>query len=158
MSGANPSRARSRGGVDGDWRQSAACQDVDPDLFFPATESGANYDRQVAAAKAVCVRCPVRAQCLVEALARLPYGVAGGLTEDERRQLAHGGRRSRRAVAPVEEVARVGTRGEVAAAGRALLGGGWPAREVAHRCGVSERTAQRWAASCRAVPRAGGAP
>ena len=56
-------------------------------LFFPAAESGPARDAQVAAAKAVCARCPVRAECLAEALARIPYGIAGGLTEHERRRL-----------------------------------------------------------------------
>ena len=46
-----------------DWRERAACRaGVDPDLFFPAAESGAARDAQVRAAKAVCARCPVRAR------------------------------------------------------------------------------------------------
>ncbi len=37
------------------------------------------------AAKAVCARCPVIAECAAHALqVREPYGVWGGLTEDER--------------------------------------------------------------------------
>ena len=47
------------------------------------------YDAQVVAAKRVCAGCPVRPECLTEALVRIPYGIAGGLTEDERRTLAH---------------------------------------------------------------------
>ena len=144
---------RTECGSDREWRQRAACRAVDPDLFFPSTESGPVYDRQVGAAKAVCARCPVRAECLAEALVRLPYGIAGGLTEHERRRLAQRPGRSRRADGgvAVEEVARVGTRAEVAAAGRVLLGRGRPAREVARRCGVTERTAQRWAATGHSV-------
>ncbi len=72
-----------------DWRTRAACLDVDPELFFPAAEVGPVHDAQVAAAKSVCARCPVRAECLAEALDRIPYGIAGGLTEDERRALRH---------------------------------------------------------------------
>ena len=71
-----------------DWRSRAACLGVDPELFFPVAEAGPVLDAQVAAAKAVCRRCPVVAECLAEARARIPYGVAGGLTEDERRALA----------------------------------------------------------------------
>lgn len=68
-----------------DWIRRAVCRDVDPELFFPAAEPGsAAYARQVAAAKAVCARCPVRPECLDYALATLPYGVAGGLTDAER--------------------------------------------------------------------------
>ncbi len=69
------------------WRDRAACRDVDPERFFPTAEDGPDRHAQVTAAKAVCARCPVRAECLAEALARIPYGVAGGLTEHERRQL-----------------------------------------------------------------------
>ncbi len=79
-----------------DWRAAAACLGTDPELFFPVAETGPAYDVQVAAAKAVCGRCPVVAECLAEALARIPYGIAGGLTEGERRALR---RRDRQAVA-----------------------------------------------------------
>ena len=49
--------------------------------------------------------------------------------------------------------ARTETRcGEREAAGRVLLAAGRPIREVARRCGVSERTAARWAARLRAAP------
>src|SRR5690349_20507897 len=75
-----------------DWRAHAACRGTEPELFFPATESGPARAAQVAAAKAVCARCPVREQCLAEALARIPYGIAGGLTEYERRRLRTGDR------------------------------------------------------------------
>ncbi len=80
-----------------DWRAAAACAGTtDPELFFPVAETGPAYDAQVAAAKAVCAGCPVVAECLAEALARIPYGIAGGLTESERRALR---RRDRQAVA-----------------------------------------------------------
>jgi len=69
-----------------DFRHRAACRDVDPELFYPTAEFGLEYDAQVGAAKAVCARCPVRVECLVWALDSLPYGVAGGLTEQERRE------------------------------------------------------------------------
>ncbi len=59
------------------WRRGAACLDEPLDLFFPTAAAGALYDAQVAAAKAVCRRCPVVAACLSDALARAPYGIAG---------------------------------------------------------------------------------
>lgn len=70
-----------------DWRSAAACRGVDPELFFPVAETGPAYDAQVGAAKAVCARCPVVAECLAEALARIPDGICGGLTADERHTL-----------------------------------------------------------------------
>jgi hypothetical protein len=70
------------------WRHQAACRiGVDPELFFPVATSGTAYDAQVAKAKAICGRCPVRTSCLEEALLRIPGGIAGGLTEEERRRL-----------------------------------------------------------------------
>jgi WhiB family redox-sensing transcriptional regulator len=72
-----------------DWAERAACRDpkVDPELFFPVSESGPAA-RQVAAAKAICARCPVAAQCRDWALqVGEPAGIWGGMTPDERRQL-----------------------------------------------------------------------
>lgn len=70
-----------------DWRHRAACRDEDPELFFPVGNSGPAL-RQVAEAKAVCVRCPVTASCLRWALdAGQDAGVWGGMSEAERRAL-----------------------------------------------------------------------
>jgi WhiB family transcriptional regulator, redox-sensing transcriptional regulator len=70
------------------WIDRAACRadGVDPDLFFPVSESGLGA-RQVAAAKAVCAKCPVAADCLAWALRGEPAGIWGGTTPDERRAL-----------------------------------------------------------------------
>ena len=69
----------------GPWRQFAACQSADPELFFPVPAPGADL-RQVEAAKAICAGCPVRGQCLALAtVTRREHGVWGGLTEEERR-------------------------------------------------------------------------
>lgn len=70
-----------------DFRHRAACRDVDPELFFPVGNIGP-AKRQVAAAKAVCHRCPVTEDCLAWALrARLEEGVWGGRDMAERRVL-----------------------------------------------------------------------
>jgi WhiB family transcriptional regulator, redox-sensing transcriptional regulator len=72
----------------GSWSGLAACRHVDPELFFPVTESGP-AQRQVAQAKAVCSRCPVTQFCLDYALEnRQVHGIWGGTTEAERRQHA----------------------------------------------------------------------
>lgn len=64
------------------WMETAACRDVTGHTFFPTT------DGQIAAAKAVCRRCPVRGTCLETALRNGErHGVWGGLTEQERRRL-----------------------------------------------------------------------
>lgn len=70
-----------------DWRDLAACRDVDPELFFPVGNAGPGL-RQVAQAKQVCAPCAVRASCLEWALASgQETGVWGGTSEDERRAL-----------------------------------------------------------------------
>ena len=64
------------------WRNRAACQGVDPDVFFPVS------DEDALQAKAICAECPVREACLEWALAtRERDGVWGGATERERRRM-----------------------------------------------------------------------
>lgn len=139
-----------------DWRTAAVCRDTDPELFFPTAESGPVHAAQVAEAKAVCGRCPVRPECLVEAMARIPDGIAGGLTADERHRARVTGRPARSARGSDAAILAAGLRSgarasEARAAGRVLLAAGRPAREVAARCGVTMRTAVRWATAVAAV-------
>jgi WhiB family redox-sensing transcriptional regulator len=64
------------------WRTKAACQGLDPAIFYPASEEDADE------AKAICAACPVRQPCLEYALAnRERDGVWGGATEKERRRI-----------------------------------------------------------------------
>jgi WhiB family redox-sensing transcriptional regulator len=69
-----------------EWQYDGACREADPTLFFhPEGERGAARRRRAAAAKAVCATCPVMDQCREHSFAvREPYGVWGGLSEDER--------------------------------------------------------------------------
>lgn len=63
------------------WHEDAACRSTDPDELF-ADSTAQNR------AKAICTGCPVRTECLVEALDnRVEWGVWGGMTERERRAL-----------------------------------------------------------------------
>jgi WhiB family transcriptional regulator, redox-sensing transcriptional regulator len=64
-----------------DWTARAACRTSDPDAMFV---QGAAQNR----AKAVCLGCPVRTECLADALDNATeFGVWGGMTERERRAL-----------------------------------------------------------------------
>jgi WhiB family redox-sensing transcriptional regulator len=64
-----------------DWAPLGACSKSDPDALFV---QGAAQQT----AKVVCQRCPVIAECLADALDnRTEFGVWGGMTERERRQL-----------------------------------------------------------------------
>jgi len=75
---------RRRDAEETDWRNYAACRDVDPDLFFPLGTSGASL-LQIEEAKQICRTCSVCALCLRWALDSGDAGVWGGTTDDERR-------------------------------------------------------------------------
>lgn len=72
-----------------EWQLQGACRGADSDLFFhPENERGPSRSRREAAAKAVCLRCPVLEQCREHALTiREPYGVWGGMSEADRVRL-----------------------------------------------------------------------
>jgi len=64
-----------------DWAARGACRTADPDALFV---QGAAQNR----AKSICMACPVRTECLADALDhRIEFGVWGGMTERERRSL-----------------------------------------------------------------------
>ena len=66
-----------------DWRKDAVCAQTDPELFFAR---GQHF-----AAKAVCVGCPIKQQCLTEALdAEIEFGVWGGMSAPERLDVLRG--------------------------------------------------------------------
>lgn len=69
-----------------DWQVEGLCRDVGPETFFhPEGERGGARRRRDEAARALCLECPVIRECRAHALAvREPYGVWGGMTEDER--------------------------------------------------------------------------
>ena len=69
-----------------EWQLLGACRAVDSELFFhPEGERGPRRSNRERAAKAICAGCPVLLECRSAALAaREPYGVWGGLSEDER--------------------------------------------------------------------------
>jgi WhiB family redox-sensing transcriptional regulator len=63
-----------------DWTLQAKCRGLQDELF----PDGAEQKR----ARSVCAGCRVRSECLAEALDnRIEWGVWGGMTERERRQL-----------------------------------------------------------------------
>ena len=70
--------------IDQPWAVDALCAQTDPDMFHPEKGESAKQ------AKAVCAKCPVRAECLTWALTNNErFGVWGGLSERERRKVTH---------------------------------------------------------------------
>ncbi|OGL22599.1 hypothetical protein A2707_04770 [Candidatus Saccharibacteria bacterium RIFCSPHIGHO2_01_FULL_45_15] len=69
------------------WMEDASCRDRDSSEFFhPDGERGNSRKRRIKAAKEICSRCVVIDQCRQYAMDNSePYGVWGGLSEDERR-------------------------------------------------------------------------
>jgi WhiB family redox-sensing transcriptional regulator len=68
---------------DGHWTARAACGSgkLSPDALF--VEGNAQRE-----AREVCLDCPVRLECLADALdSRMDFGVWGGMTERDRRAL-----------------------------------------------------------------------
>ncbi len=72
-----------------EWQGLGACREADTELFFhPQNERGLARLRRDRAAKAVCARCDVRIECADYSIrSREPYGVWGGLTEEERERI-----------------------------------------------------------------------
>ena len=75
-----------------EWHYEGACGEADPNLLFlPVGERGAARRRRADAAKQYCMRCPVLELCRERSLAaREPFGVWGGLSEDERHAILAG--------------------------------------------------------------------
>lgn len=71
-----------------DWQLRGLCRGKDSSLFFhPEGERGAARSSREAAAKEICLNCPVQIPCAEHALkVREPYGVWGGMTEEEREE------------------------------------------------------------------------
>jgi WhiB family redox-sensing transcriptional regulator len=71
------------------WQDHGACKTADPTLFFhPQNERGTSRMKRDRAAKVICAGCTVRMECADYAVrAREPYGVWGGLSEEEREQI-----------------------------------------------------------------------
>lgn len=68
------------------WSTRAACVGADPDVLY----SERRYHRHEHPAVQLCRGCPVKDECLTDALALGPFGqfyVRGGLTPVERREL-----------------------------------------------------------------------
>ena len=74
-----------------DWQFQGACRGEDPEAFFhPEGERGPSRAAREAKAKAICATCPVLQQCAAHALGvREPYGIWGGMSEDDQIGRAH---------------------------------------------------------------------
>ncbi|MGE9808233.1 MULTISPECIES: WhiB family transcriptional regulator [unclassified Janibacter] len=69
-----------------EWQYDGACRRTGAEVFFhPEGERGSARRMRDNAAKEVCASCPVLTQCREHSIVtREPFGVWGGMTEDER--------------------------------------------------------------------------
>ena len=69
-----------------EWQYQGSCRELPSEMFFhPDGERGPRRRNRENSAKAICASCPVIAACRTHALTMSePYGVWGGLTEDDR--------------------------------------------------------------------------
>ena len=74
---------------DWNWQLDATCRGMDVEIFFhPANERKHQKQRRIDRAKAICRDCPVVEECRQQALrTREPYGIWGGLSEEERAEI-----------------------------------------------------------------------
>ncbi|WP_122263891.1 WhiB family transcriptional regulator [Ornithinimicrobium cerasi] len=77
-----------------EWQLEGLCRSGNPEVFFhPDGERGPARAWRQARAVAVCRQCPVMAACREHALRyREPYGIWGGMTEEERQVATRAGR------------------------------------------------------------------
>lgn len=62
-----------------DWHDEAACKKEDPEIFYPEGHGKVRAER-IAAAKAICLACPVLVECQNEAyMQKEQFGVRGGI-------------------------------------------------------------------------------
>lgn len=142
-------------GLDSSWMERGSCRRVDPDIFYvPDGTRGQARQDCIAAAKRVCLRCPVLAKCREFALAtREPHGVWGGLSEEERSGFRGGvpvnfldGRDSTVVDALIDglQVPTATLVDRAHAAVRLWQQGGFTKAELGRRFGVKDRTVGHW--------------
>ena len=76
--------------IDDSWQLRGLCRGTHSHLFFPPStfERKDERERRELRARTICRVCPVMSECLEYAMRiREPYGIWGGFTESERRDL-----------------------------------------------------------------------
>lgn len=69
-----------------EWQYQGACRGLSSEIFFhPDGERGPRRRNRENTAKAICATCPVMLACRAHSLrVQEPYGIWGGLSEDDR--------------------------------------------------------------------------
>lgn len=95
------------------WSDQAACRTVEMIVFFPEREHAGRGGTNYSEARQVCAGCPVKAECLEDALVEERYqsgvyrhGMRGGLSPEQR---ASEERKRRRDAIGLRAVSQVGS-------------------------------------------------
>lgn len=132
-----------------DWRDRAACVGHDTETWFPLATANQHrvsvvVQAQTEQAKAICANCPVRQKCLDWALTTPePWGIWGGLTEEERAAMRRPGLTQREAASAraAEEAQRRAARDEqVRMLAKQQI---YSDREIAKQLGIGDETTVR---------------
>jgi WhiB family redox-sensing transcriptional regulator len=78
--------------TDEEWKLRAACRGRDPELWFALGKGAHGYNHRhlhaTQQARAICLQCPVRLECLRYALdTDARWGAWGGLTQNQRARI-----------------------------------------------------------------------
>lgn len=133
-----------------------ACWAVDPEIFFGVADSpeGRPAFRLERHALLVCASCPVKMDCLVDALqfpADEQYGVIGGKTAGQRRALLPVSRAQPTRSSVTETVTSTARPQELARIAAHFHQAGHSPVRIAHQLGVGDRRVYRWLARERAA-------
>ena len=113
--------------MSGDWRDDAACRDVEPELFFPGRHDDPH------AAKKICATCPSLIPCLDLAMSDPEIkGIWGGTNLAERKAIRRDRGKRPRETGGARNVAM------------SMVARGIGYAEIAQRIGVTPRTIGRW--------------
>ena len=116
--------------MSGDWRDDAACRDVEPELFFPGRHDDPH------AAKQICATCPSLIPCLDLALDDPTiYGIWGGTDLAQRKAIRRDRGKRPRETGGARNVAM------------SMVARGIGYAEIAQRIGVTKRAIVRWKAN-----------
>jgi WhiB family redox-sensing transcriptional regulator len=117
------------------WQEKAACRDADPNLFFPDSEKATAEYRQTA--ERYCAGCPVKADCLADAMRRGdPHGLWGGMDPEQRAALARQQGKTMQILRKEDRVNR--ERVELVQNVKDWRQRGLSSADMAARCGVSK--------------------
>ena len=120
-----------------------ACKTSDTELFF------AEAPAAIAQAKSICQTCPIRMQCLIDAINRNEFGIWGGTTDEERELIKSNGGVG---TGVTHQLENLPTLEDAASQISEILV--QPVSKVCSKYKVEPRTVHRWRSAIKSDPQA----